>query len=101
MELLGLNTIMLKNGLKAEPGLSAFLSYPKSLRAALGISTTERRVMECTQQKTASPPQNLALGGSVGLWIGFTQITTHFSGIFLPKALTFYLFHLKLSSKAG
>lgn len=46
MELLGLNTVMLKNGLKAEPGLSAFLSYPKSLRAALGISTTKRRVME-------------------------------------------------------
>lgn len=37
--------------------------------------------------------------GSVGPWM--TQITTHFSGIFLPKALTFYLFHLKLSSKAG
>lgn len=30
MECLDLNEVMLKNGLKTEPGLLAFLSYPNS-----------------------------------------------------------------------
>lgn len=52
-------------------------------------------------RKIAPPPQNLALGRECGIVDGMTQITTQFPRTSLPEALTFNLFNLKLSSKAG
>lgn len=99
MELLDLNEVMLKDGLKTESGLSAFLSYPNSPKAA-GPSVQLKdfwREFTCT----AAPPQNLAPGGEYGAVDEMPLITEQVSSTFPPQARPFHLFNLKFISKAG
>lgn len=99
MELLGLNEVMLKNGLKTEPGQSASSFLIQILPEWPGNWCDQKlgRALSSAAPGPHTPP----LGGVCGLVDGMTQIKTQFSRSFLPKVLTFYLFKAQRQSRPG